>query len=232
MPVVVAHVCLHKRGLCCIVERLCERCDIRQITDHLFIYIIAQLAGAEIDIACIGKRAVFLLVTRERILVNGIDLTTINNLLAGTAQLHAIESIGFERACSQLVILLVECGVAVCNICCICATLVVGGVALVILLHLKVVVEVEHIHTCHITTVAVHTVFLHCGSLIYKCKHLVYLHIGGEGRFSIARYKRFVAPSLFNIFITGLHIAKYLYIVERVAHFGHAHLTGLHLNGR
>ena len=29
VPVVVTHVCLHKRRLCCIVERLCERCDVR-----------------------------------------------------------------------------------------------------------------------------------------------------------------------------------------------------------
>ena len=65
VPVVVAHVCLHKRWLCCIVERLCERCDIRQITDHLVVDIVAELSCAEIDIACIGKRAVYLLVTRK-----------------------------------------------------------------------------------------------------------------------------------------------------------------------
>ena len=232
MPIVVAHVCLHKRGLCYIVERLCEGCDVGQITNYLIVYVVAELACAEIEITYVFKRAVFLLVARERILVNGIDLTTINNLLAGTAQFHAIESVGLEGACSQLVILFIECGVAVCNICCVCATLVVGGVTIVILIHFEVVVEVEHIHTCYVATVAVHSVFLHCGSLIYKCKYLVYLHIGGEGRFSVTRYQIFVAPALFDILITGLCIAKYLYIIERVAHFGNAHLTGLHLNGR
>ena len=85
MPVVVANVCLHKRRLCCIVERLCERCDIRQITDHLVVDIVAELSGAEIDIACIGKLTMFLFVTRERILVDWVNLPAIYYLLTGTA---------------------------------------------------------------------------------------------------------------------------------------------------
>ena len=56
---------LHERWLGDILESLCKLTLVWQITDNLFIYIIAQLVGTEIDIACIGKRTMFLFVTRK-----------------------------------------------------------------------------------------------------------------------------------------------------------------------
>ena len=146
--------------------------------------------------------------------------------------MYTVEGIGFQRTGLQFVILPVECGVAVCYICCICAALIIGGVTLVILLHLETIVEVEHIHTCYVATVTAQSVGFHCGSLIYKRKHLAYLHIGSEGGLSVARSQGFVAPALLDFLVTRLHITEYLYIIERIAHFGYADLTGLHLDCR
>ena len=65
VPVVITHMLLHNRRLGGILESLCKLALVWQITHNLFIYIIAQLAGTEIDIACIGKRTMFLFVTRK-----------------------------------------------------------------------------------------------------------------------------------------------------------------------
>ena len=96
VPVVITHMLLHDRRLGGILESLCKLTLVWQIADHLVVDIIAELSCAEIDIACIGKRTVNILVIGERIPVDWVNLIAIDNLLAGTAQLYAIESVRFE----------------------------------------------------------------------------------------------------------------------------------------
>ena len=96
VPVVITHVLLHDRRLGGILKSLCKLALVWQITHNLFIYIIAELSCTEIYIACIGKRTVNILVIGERIPVDWVNLIAIDNLLAGTAQLYAIESVRFE----------------------------------------------------------------------------------------------------------------------------------------
>ena len=55
-----------------------------------------------------------------------------------------------------------------CNICRVCTALIIGRVAIVILLHLEVVVEVEYILTCDVPAIAIHSVLLYCCCLIYQ----------------------------------------------------------------
>ena len=55
-----------------------------------------------------------------------------------------------------------------CNICRVCTALIIGRVAIVILLHLEVVVEVEYILACDVPAIAIHSVLLYCCCLIYQ----------------------------------------------------------------
>ena len=96
VPVVITHVLLHDRRLGGILKSLCKLALVWQITHNLFIYIIAELSCAEIYISFIGKRAVNILVVRERVSIDWVNLIAIDNLLAGTAQLYAVESVRFE----------------------------------------------------------------------------------------------------------------------------------------
>ena len=96
VPVVITHMLLHNRRLGGILESLCKLTLVWQIADHLVVDIIAELSCTEIDIACIGKWAVNILVVRERVSVDWVNLFAIHYLLAGTAQLYAVESVRFE----------------------------------------------------------------------------------------------------------------------------------------
>ena len=169
------------------------------------------------------------LLTCDCILVDRINLITIYNLLTGTAQLNAIKRAGLQSTKLYLVVLLVVSGIDVCYISSGSRTVVVCIVRLVIFTKLELLVEIEHIFTKHIISIAIHSGTLHSLALIYKGKHLTNLHIGCKGRFSVARYKTLVGPTNLYILVTGINIAEYLYIVERVAHLGNTNLTSLHL---
>ena len=94
-PIVVTYMLLHERRLCDLVNGFCKRSLVGEISGNLVIDIIAQIVGTEIDIACIGKRAMYLFAC-YRILIDGVNLITVDNLLAGTAQLYAVKCTGLQ----------------------------------------------------------------------------------------------------------------------------------------
>ena len=60
---------LHERWLCGLVKRLGEYANVRQVTGNLIVDILTQLVCTEIEISCIFKRTINLLVTRKRVFV-------------------------------------------------------------------------------------------------------------------------------------------------------------------
>ena len=74
-----------------------------------------------------------------------------------------------------------------CYICCNCSALIIGGVTLIVHLHLEILIKVEHILARYLAAVSTaHSVFFHGSALIHKRENLVYLHVSSEGRLSVA----------------------------------------------
>ena len=69
VPIIIAHMFLHERWLCGLVKRLGEHCRVWQVTGNLIVDILTQFVCTEIEISCIFKRTINLLVTRKRVFV-------------------------------------------------------------------------------------------------------------------------------------------------------------------
>ena len=69
VPIIIAHMFLHERWLCGLVKRLGEYASVRQVTGNLIVDILTQFVCTEIEISCIFKRTINLLVTRKRVFV-------------------------------------------------------------------------------------------------------------------------------------------------------------------
>ena len=87
---------LHERWLCGLVKRLGEHCSVRQVTGNLIVDILTQFVCTEIEISCIFKRTINLLVTRKRVFVYRVNLFTIHKFLTCSTQLDAIECVWFQ----------------------------------------------------------------------------------------------------------------------------------------